>query len=239
MNVLTTLRIVLSMKTGIKLSLLLLVVVVVVAPLFIVWVYDVKDFYPSVFADLIATLLGVLFAFEIERNRDKQLQESDFDASLKALDYELEQNLAILNRFRKSTTTKSFSYVHVTSTMIEVLLQQPTTIRFGGEVLLRSLHITRTRINAFNKACTRFEEHAYASRGLSQTDIDWLADAINQTQYVIALARELIRKYQQSSKALLEDTILVSLDNALKLETRYRSNDLKSAYEKLKKDVVM
>lgn len=165
----------------------------------------------------------------------RQHRSEEFTASLKVLDTELEYNLSMLNKIRNNID-KGFTYHSLNYSLVTLLLYKPSTVEFGGKTLYQSLLSVRTRIESFNLVYSRAEAFL-VQRKLTQNEIDQIEDKINQTEYMIALCRALIRKFEQDNSSLLQEQTYDNFEKALKLEKTYREENPKTAYEKLKKEI--
>ncbi len=190
----------------------------------------------SIFLPIITTIASVFLAFKLENWRRKKVDKKDFKSSLRTLDFEMEQNLSLIKKFRENVTEKKFHYGSLVSNTLDLLLLKNTTVQFGGEVIYLALNATNTRINSFTKLYDRTESHAYISKGLNKETIDRFRDCLNQTEFIIVLSRTLIRKYEQNPKLLPQKGTLDNLSKCLELEKHYRAENLPTAYKRLMED---
>lgn len=185
---------------------------------------------------LSATTLGVLLAFQIDKVSSRNKHFNEFTESLKVLDAELETNLSLLKKIRNNITAKNFTYHALNYSLTNLLLYKSTTSEFGGKSLYYTLLSVRTRIESFNLVYSRAESFS-VQRGLSSNEIEQIKDKINQAEYIIALCRTLIKKFNEDKKALLKEETYKNLEKALELEQLYRKENPQTTYEKLKNEV--
>lgn len=188
---------------------------------------------------LVATFLGVFVALQLNVEKAEKDEKEGFESALKMLDLELEHNLSVLGKHRIGITTTTFNYGFLGTSLINLFLEMPSTIKYGGKVFRQALLSCRSRTGAYLYAYSRFEQHAYLSRGLPEAGIESLHDLINQTEYIIALLRSLICKYERDPRSLLDESSYLNYGSALELEKKYRTENLETAYEKLKTEVVL
>jgi hypothetical protein len=193
--------------------------------------------YISLLVGVSATMFGVILALDLNKLKELRTDKEEFDSGLEVLDVELEHNLSILGKHRTETTSNSFNYGRLNTSLINYFLDKPTTVRRGGKVLRQALLSCRARVDSYMLTYSRFEKYASERNGLPDTALGQLKDLISQTEFIIILLRTLITKYQNNPRSLLDAKIYQHYGSALELEKKYRAIDITSAYEKLKDEV--
>lgn len=193
---------------------------------------DAKD-YISLLVAITATFLGVFLALETNRIKTDEDHQKEFETSLIMLDLELEHNLSIIKKHKKKISRTSFDYGYLGTGLIDFLLDKSFTIKHGGQVFRQALLSCRTRLGSYLAVYDRFEKMMHSDAGLPEKAIDYISDQVDQTEYVIVLLRALIRKYQNDSGSLIDESTLSNYKLALALERRYRDENKKFLYEEL------
>jgi len=184
-----------------------------------------------------ATFIGVATALQMQKYQKEIQERHEFESTINVLDFELEQNLSVIGKFRSGVTETSFCYGLLAKSVIDQLLQNITTIKYGGEVFHRALLFNKTRISSLSQVYHQFEIYAFTHKGLSKNEVDSFNDFLNQTEYMVGLLRALITKYEKDKKSLLKKETFMNLEAALKLEKQYREDRTINPYEKLKNEV--
>jgi len=144
---------------------------------------------------LIATLLGVFWAFQADNYRQEQTEKEIFKYKLVTMLFEIGQNLRTIKDIRSGFTPTGVNIKQLNYDVAKQALADPLTIKHGAQGLFYATSIMIDAIDTFNRNSEFVTGQFNLSGKNSEKNLELIQGSLDQAEYRIRILQKVLDFY--------------------------------------------